>query len=150
MRGFVNKEHGRLFGQFSRIFGFFKAPKNPEVFFRDYHNNFLAKFSFLQKIWKMKNRFFYLDGKGEMQGPLWLSQMRDLYGVGRLSNQTEVCREGDGLWDGIHAFPEITVQETQMRGTMQDVDAAQRKAYERRLWIWLAGLIVLYAVYLIV
>lgn len=33
---------------------------------------------------------------------------------------------------------------------MKDIDASRRKAYERRLWIWLGALVSLYAVYVII
>jgi hypothetical protein len=97
----------------------------------------------------VNQRYLYLDTSGSLQGPLWLSQMRELYAVGRLGARTEVCVQGDNQWDEIGRFPEITGATAEMEQQFAMGATTQQATYERRLWRWLVLLLVLYAVYVV-
>ena len=97
----------------------------------------------------MNQRYLYLDTSGALQGPFWLSQMRELYAVGRLSSRTEVCVQGENQWDEIGRFPEITSATAEMERQLAAGLSPQRVAYERRLWRWLVVLLLVYAAYVI-
>jgi hypothetical protein len=94
-------------------------------------------------------RYLYLDASGKLQGPLWLSQMRDLYAVGRLSSRTEVCVQGDNQWAEIGRFPEITNSRMEAERDHLATKDDSQIAYERRMWRWLLILLGAYCVYVV-
>ena len=98
----------------------------------------------------MKIRYLYLDSSGNLQGPLWLSQMRELFSVGRVTKRTEVCPEGTQDWGVLENFPEITAAEAGLDQALASHGASPKAAYERRMWLWLVALLVLYGVYAVV
>ncbi len=97
----------------------------------------------------MTQRYLYVDANGNLQGPLWLSQIRELYALGKLSSSTEICIQGEA-WSMIHAFPEITSNEEELLQQQAATESPKQAAtYERRMWYWLALLLGLYVVYVI-
>lgn len=106
----------------------------------------LAKLSFLLFLWKMNRRYLYLDSAGNLQGPCWLSQMRELYEFGRIHAKTEICDESERIWMLLSSFPEITLVREEMEVALNGQSSEQAK-YERRMWKWLGLLVALYAVY---
>lgn len=101
---------------------------------------------FLLFLWKMKCRYLYLDSGGIPQGPVWLSQMRELYACGRIHAKTEICEERERIWSQLSSFPEITLVREEMEQAV-NVNSNDRVAYERRMWRWLGLLVTLYVVY---
>ena len=95
----------------------------------------------------MLQRYLYLDASGKLQGPLWLSQMRDLYAVGRVTSRTEICVQGDNQWAIIGNFPEITNSMGEIERQHVNGPDPQRAAYERRMWRWLITLVLAYGAY---
>lgn len=95
----------------------------------------------------MLQRYLYLDASGKLQGPLWLSQMRDLYAVGRVTSRTEICVQGDNQWAIVGNFPEITNSMVEIERLHITGPDPQRPAYERRMWRWLILLVLSYGLY---
>ena len=85
-----------------------------------------------------------------MRGPLWLSQMRQLFAVGRLSKRTQVCAEGENTWENLENFPEIVSSARDLPDAMRAAPKSPTAGYERRLWGWLALLLTLYIVYAVI
>ena len=85
-----------------------------------------------------------------MRGPLWLSQMRQLFAVGRLSKRTQVCAEGENTWENLENFPEIVSSAHDLPDAMHAAPNSPTAGYERRLWGWLALLLTLYIVYAVI
>ncbi len=98
----------------------------------------------------MKIRYHYFDASGILRGPLWLSQMRKLFAVGRISNRTQVCAEGENSWENLENFPEIISADQDLSDTLQTTCPSPSAGYERRLWGWLALLLTLYVVYAVI
>lgn len=98
----------------------------------------------------MDQRYLYTNSAGELQGPFWLSQMRELFDVGKIHKRTEVCLDGENAWGPLTSFPEITLGRQEMERTILSNETAERKAYEQRLWVWLGLLSCLYALYAVI
>ena len=98
----------------------------------------------------MKVRYLYLDASGIMRGPLWLSQMRQLFALGRLSKRTQVCPEAENAWDTLENFPEIIASDQDLPDALQITGRSLATGYERRMWRWLALLLTLYVVYAVI
>ena len=98
----------------------------------------------------MKIRYHYFDTSGILRGPLWLSQMRKLFAVGRITKRTQVCAEGENSWDNLENFPELFSADQDLSDALQRTRAPPSAGYERRLWGWLALLLTLYVVYAVI
>jgi GYF domain 2 len=59
-------------------------------------------------------RYLYMNGEGNVFGPFWLSQMRDLLKGGRIHLRTEVCMEGTKRWEPLEFYPEIYEDEARL------------------------------------
>ena len=96
----------------------------------------------------MNRRYYYLDSEGTLQGPFWLSQMREFVEYGRLHGRVEVCVQGEREWSPLSSFPELTMQRNELEEALhQGTAAATMNHYERRMWRWLMVLLALYAIY---
>lgn len=93
-------------------------------------------------------RYRYLDYDGNLQGPLWLSQMRELYHNGRLSKSTEITIEGSNEWEELQYHPEITA----IHADLKDLPPVRSRPQTnmRRLAVWMWGLLILYVVYVVI
>jgi hypothetical protein len=93
-------------------------------------------------------RYYYRDAGGKTQGPLWLSQMRELLSYGRISRRTEVCTTADATWYALAEFPEIALlSRTEAEQVIQkEVAQAAQKRREQRLLIY-AGIAILAYLY---
>jgi GYF domain 2 len=93
------------------------------------------------------NRYYYLDADGQVQGPFWLSVMRDLWAKGRFTMRTEVSLNGSTDWQRIEFHPEIY-------DTAANLPAFHRMARAKsdpvRLLIWTFLLLLAYGAYLLV
>lgn len=98
----------------------------------------------------MPPRYLYLDSSGNLQGPLWLSQMRELFALGRLTKRTEVCPNGQSDWGVLENFPEITSLELTLQRDFGTSVKTERQRYEGRMWRWLVILLGLYAIYALI
>lgn len=85
-----------------------------------------------------------------MRGPLWLSQMRNLFAVGRITKRTQVCAEGENSWENLENFPELISADQDLSDALQSNGSSPPAGYERRLWGWLALLLTLYVVYAVI
>lgn len=90
-------------------------------------------------------RYHYTNSEGTIHGPLWLSQMRDLWKGGKINMRTEVCMDGTKRWEQVEFFPEIYDEDARL-----PVFAKLRrsKSDNGRLIAWLVVLLLGFAVYL--
>ncbi len=95
----------------------------------------------------MDNKYYYLDGYGNVQGPFWLSVMRNLWNSGRFTMSTEVSLNGTEHWQRIEFHPEIFENFVKMP-TLNRITRA--KSDPTRLIVWTAVLFLAYAAYLLV
>jgi hypothetical protein len=95
----------------------------------------------------MENQYFYLNGDGHVEGPFWLSVMRDLWKAGKLRMSTEISLTGTDNWQPIEYHPEIF--ETQARMPVPD-GMARGKSSPVRLLVWTVLLFLAYMTYVIV
>ena len=82
-------------------------------------------------------RYLYMNAEGNIHGPFWLSQMRDLWKSGRMNLRTEVCMVGTRRWEPVEFYPEIFEQDARL-----PVFAKLRrtKSDPVRLTLWMIGL----------
>jgi hypothetical protein len=57
--------------------------------------------------------------------------------------------QGENEWSHAQSFPEITTTDMEMAVAHGNGPDANRAAYERRMWWWLALLLTLYTVYVV-
>ena len=95
----------------------------------------------------MENKYYYLDRDGRVQGPLWLSVMRDLWKAGRLMMSTEVSLTGTSGWERIEFHPEIFEPESKLPALKR---IAVAKSNPVRLLVWLILLFLAYATWVLV
>lgn len=95
----------------------------------------------------MDNRYYYLDRDGRVQGPIWLSVMRDLYRKGRLMMSTEVSLNGADGWQPMEFHPEIFEEEVRLPALKR---IAHAKSDPVRLLVWTVLLLLAYATYIAV
>jgi hypothetical protein len=95
----------------------------------------------------MENRYFYIDGDGGVQGPFWLSVMRDLWKGGRLKMSTEVSLNGADGWSAIEFHPEIFEWQVKMPALKR---MAKAKSDPVRLLVWMILLFLAYVTYVVV
>ena len=62
----------------------------------------------------MEHRYFFLNGAGRPQGPVWLGEMRRLWRSGGIGPETQVCPDGTDDWDAARTYSEITSAEPKM------------------------------------
>ena len=91
-------------------------------------------------------RYLYMNAEGNIIGPFWLSQMRDLWQKGRINSRTEVCMEGTRRWEPVEFYPEIFEDDARM-----PVFAKLRRSKSNpvSLTIWMIVLGLVFAIYLI-
>jgi hypothetical protein len=90
-------------------------------------------------------RYLYMNEDGNIHGPFWLSQMRDLWAKGKLRDSTEICMEGATKWDRIEFYPEIYESEARLPFFS---NMRKAKSDPGRLVAWLIVLLLGFAVYL--
>lgn len=95
----------------------------------------------------MENKYYYLDRDGNVQGPFWLSVMRDLWAGGRFSMQTEVSLNGTGHWQRMEFHPEIFELTAKLPALKR---MARAKSDPARLIVWTVVLFLAYAAYVVV
>lgn len=82
-----------------------------------------------------------------MQGPFWLSVMRDLCAKGRFTMQTEVSLNGTQQWQRMEFHPEIYESAARMPALKR---MARAKSDPTRLIVWTIVLFLAYAAYVAV
>jgi hypothetical protein len=95
----------------------------------------------------VENKYYYLDGDGRVQGPFWLSVMRDLWRAGRLRMSTEVSLTGTDGWQRLEFHPEIFEIQARMPALQR---MARAKSNPVRLIVWTLLLFLAYATYVLV
>jgi hypothetical protein len=95
----------------------------------------------------MENRYFYIDGDGRVQGPFWLSVMRDLWNGGKLKMSTEISLSGTDGWQAIEFHPEIFEFQARMPALKR---MAVAKSNPVRLLVWMVLLLLAYMTYVII
>jgi hypothetical protein len=95
----------------------------------------------------MENRYFYIDRDGRVQGPFWLSVMRDLWQGGRLMMSTEISLTGTDDWQRMEFHPEIFEAQARMPALKR---MAKAKSNPVRLLVWTVLLFLAYATYVLV
>ena len=95
----------------------------------------------------MENRYYYLDREGRVQGPVWLSIMRDLWRKGRLMMSTEISLNGADGWQRMEFHPEIFEEETRLPALKR---FAKAKSNPVRLLVWTILLFLAYTTWVIV
>ena len=95
----------------------------------------------------MDNRYYYLDRDGRVQGPIWLSMMRDLYRKGRLMMSTEISLNGTEGWQRMEFHPEIFDEEMQLPALKRITRA---KSDPVRLVVWTILLLLAVGAYITV
>lgn len=98
-------------------------------------------------VFSMENRYYYLDRDGQVQGPVWLSVMRELWKNGRLMPTTEVSFNGADGWQGVEFHPEIFEVEVRLPVFKR---IARAKSDPVRLLIWTVLLFFAYSAWVIV
>ena len=82
-----------------------------------------------------------------MQGPFWLSVMRDLWSSGRFNMQTEVSLNGTEHWQRMEYHPEIYESAARLPALKR---MARAKSDPTRLIVWTIVLFLAYAAYVAV
>jgi hypothetical protein len=95
----------------------------------------------------VNNHYYYLDADGHVQGPFWLSVMRDLWAKGRFTMHTEVSLNGTAHWQPIEFHPEIYDAAAKLPGIR---GMARAKSDPVRLIVWTVVLLLAYGAYLLV
>ena len=95
----------------------------------------------------MENRYYYLDRDGQVQGPVWLSVMRDLWRKGRFMMSTEISLNGADGWQPMEFDPEIFDVVARVPALKR---MAQTKSNPVRLLVWTILLFLAYATWVIV
>ena len=95
----------------------------------------------------MENKYYYMDRDGRVQGPFWLSVMRDLWKGGRLMMSTEVSHTGTSGWQRLEFHPEIFEGEAKLPVIKR---MARAKSNPVRLLVWTILLFLAYATYVLV
>ncbi|MBP7949982.1 MAG: DUF4339 domain-containing protein [Verrucomicrobiales bacterium] len=101
----------------------------------------------------MSAQFLYLGSDGQMKGPLWLSQIRELFHSGRISRSTEVCDLQEKVWLPLEQFPEIVEDRETARDFLMSESSQQfriGRSDTKRLVAWLVVLLFAYATYVLV
>jgi hypothetical protein len=95
----------------------------------------------------MENRYFYIDAEGHVQGPFWLSIMRDLWRGGRLMMSTEVSLTGLNDWERLEFHPEIF----ELKAEMPTEKVRPRsKSNPVRLVVWTGVLFIAYIAWVLI
>lgn len=90
-------------------------------------------------------RYLYMNAEGNIQGPFWLSQMRELWKGGRINQRTEVCMEGTKRWEPVEFYPEIFEEDARMPVLAK---LRRTKSDPGRLTLWLILLGLVFALWL--
>jgi hypothetical protein len=96
---------------------------------------------------RVDNHYYYIDSDGRVQGPFWLTVMRDLYRKGRLGMSTEVSLNGTTDWQRMEFHPEIFEEQARLPAFKR---MARAKSDPVRLIVWLVVLFLAYATYVLV
>ena len=91
-------------------------------------------------------RYLYMNSEGNIFGPFWLSQMRDLWKNGKINMRTEVCMDGTRRWEPVEFYPEIFEEDARL-----PVFAKLRrtKSDPAKLTLWIIVLALVFTVWLI-
>jgi GYF domain 2 len=89
----------------------------------------------------MANRYYYIDRDGRVQGPVWLSIMRNRWKDGRLMMSTEISLTGTDGWQRMEFHPEIFEPEARLPAVKPKPPA---KSNPVRLLVWTVLLFLAY------
>jgi hypothetical protein len=95
----------------------------------------------------MANRYYYIDRDGRVQGPVWLSIMRNLWQDGRLMMSTEISLTGTDGWQRMEFHPEIFEPEARLPVVKPKPPA---KSNPVRLLVWTILLFLAYLTWVVV